>query len=130
MEALIHEGLSVNPNPKVKFGLRAGCDRDPRRRPLPALLIDQVSTPGHSAWRAVLGEAQCLIMQELDGLSDPKYSPKKGKQAVLCMTGPILLSRVVYPMSPQYPHLILKNSAEFGFAYDFWANPAKRSLQP
>ena len=80
-----------------------------------------VSAPGHPIWGCVLEAVRDEIMRELSAQENPRYVPKKGKQEVLRITGPILLSRIAYPMLAQYPHLLLKNNSDFGFMYDRWA---------
>ena len=84
-----------------------------------------VSAPGHPVWDAVLKAVAANVQQELanQGSNQP---PMTGKQNVLRLTGPIMLSRVLYPMLVGYPHLLLKNSSEFGFVYDRWGQHQKK----
>ena len=70
-----------------------------------------LSAVGHPVWDAVLAGV-CANIEN--------YSLGKdgvGKLAVLKLTGPIAMSRILYPLLPQWPHL-LRKATEFFFEYD------------
>ncbi len=51
-----------------------------------------------------------------------------GKQAVLCITGPIAMSKAMYPILRTCPHLLLKNK-EYKFGYDMMGGYIKKQQQ-
>ena len=74
---------------------------------------------GHPLWDVVLNDVVDNIENydvTVDGV---------GKQAVLKLTGPITLSRTLYPRLSNYPHLHVKDK-DLGMLYDCLGNHMKK----
>ena len=82
-----------------------------------------------TVWGEVLGGVESAILEELEKQKNPNYRAKFGKQPVLEITGPIVMSRRMYPISTQYSHLLLRSSGDFGWTYDRWKHHAKKQSQ-
>jgi len=80
-----------------------------------------LSAPGHPVWNTVL-DAVCTNIE--------RYTPADGfgKQIVLCVTGPIAMSRAMYPKLITFPHLLLRDK-EYKFEYDQLGHHAKKQDQ-
>ena len=78
-----------------------------------------LSIPRHPLWDIVLADVVDNIEgydAEVDGV---------GKQAVLKLTGPITLSRSLYPLLSHYPHLHVKDK-DLGMLYDCLGSHAQK----
>lgn len=77
-----------------------------------------MSAPNHPLWDIVL-DAICTNIESYTA------DIGVGKQAVLLVTGPIALSRAVYPRLHLYPH-VLASDKDLGFLYDVLGGHAKK----
>jgi mannosyltransferase OCH1-like enzyme len=82
-----------------------------------------MSAPGHAIWDKVLA-AVCDNIEKYSITTDGV-----GKQAVITVTGPVAMSRVMYPeLLERCPHLLLKDK-EYKFEYDMLGTHAKKQNQ-
>jgi hypothetical protein len=82
-----------------------------------------MSAPGHAMWDKVLA-AVCDNIKK-----DSITTDGVGKQAVITVTGPVEMTRVMYPeLLERCPHLLLKDR-EYKFEYDIFGTHAKEQNQ-
>jgi len=70
-----------------------------------------ISAPNHPAWSAVLEG----VVTNIEGYDYKRHGG--GKPAVLQLTGPVAMSRILYPILSAWPHLRTRD-VELGFHYD------------